>query len=61
MIKLPTSYGHEERQVYDTSEYLEASAISKEKIRRLENLILEYLRAYLLDIHPKGKLTNATI
>ena len=36
MIKFPTSYGPKERQMYDTSEYLEASAISKEKIRRLE-------------------------
>ena len=47
--------------MYDTSEYFEASAISKENIRRLENLILEWTRAYSLGIHPKGKLTNATI
>ena len=40
-IKLPTSYGQEERQMYDTSNFLEASAISKEKIRRLKNLTLK--------------------
>ena len=40
----------------NTSEYLEASAISKEKIIRLKKLTLEYTRAYSLDIHPKGKL-----
>ena len=39
--KLPTSYEPEEQQVYDTSESLEASATSKEKTRRLENLTLE--------------------
>ena len=53
MIKLPTSYGQEEQKMYDTSEYLEASVISKENIRRLENLILKQMRAYLLDIHAK--------
>ena len=36
MIKLPTSYASEEQQVYNTSESLEASVTSKEKIRRLE-------------------------
>ena len=61
MIKLPTRYGAKEKQVYDTSEYLEASATLKEKIRRLENLTLEYMRAYSLDIHQRGKLKNYTI
>ena len=55
------SYGPEEKQVYNTSESLEASVTLKEKIRRLENLTLEQMRAYSLDIRPRGKLTNATI
>ena len=41
MIKLPTSYGLEEQQVYNTLESLEASVTSKGKIRRLENLTLK--------------------
>ena len=61
MIKLPTSYGHEEWKMYDTSEYMEASVISKDNIRRMDNLTLEQMREYSLDIHPKGNLTNATI
>ena len=61
MIKLPTSYGPVEQQVYDTSKSFEASATSKEKIKILENLTLEQMRAYSLDIHPKEKFTNATI
>ena len=61
MIKLPTIYGQEEQQMYDTSESLEASATSKEKTRRSENLTLEYMREYSLDIHPRGKLTNDII
>ena len=55
------SYGQEEQQMYDTSESLEASATSKEKTKRLENLTLEQMRAYSLDIHRRGKLTNSTI
>ena len=60
-VKLPMSYGPVQQQVYDTSEYFEASATSKEKIRRLENLTLEQTREYSLDIHPRGNITNATI
>ena len=40
-IKLPMSYGPKEQQMHNTSESLEASVTSKDKITILDNLTLE--------------------
>ena len=53
------SYGQEEKPMFNTSEYLEAGATSKEMIRS-ESLSLVWMRAYSLDTHPKRRPTYAT-
>ena len=51
MIKLTTSYGQGEQQMYDTVEYLEVSATSKEQIRILWKWVNSHVRIIQLYLH----------
>jgi len=61
VIKIPTSYGKEDQQMWSTWECSKSNVISKEKMEGLENLTHELMTEYCLGTQEKENHTNSSI